>query len=460
MMKHPAKTKRITGLLCAFYLIAALHSVALAQQRPNILFILADDLGYGDLSCYGNENPTPHIDSLARDGVRFTDFYVAASTCTPSRFALLTGRAPVRSRDALLNPLAFGEAYDNDRGIRPDETTIATRLRERGYRTAIIGKWHLGHSDPKFLPTRHGFDYFYGFTGGAIDYFTFHYGKVPDLHRNEQIIEQQGYTTDLITDEAVRFLQAQTKEQPFFLYLPYNAPHFGKPFDEAKKVAVNRMQAKPEDLARFSHLADLPRREYAAMMASLDDGVGRVLAALKANSLERDTLVIFASDNGGVLQLGGVNKPLRDQKGTLFEGGIRVPCLVRWPGHIPAGRILREPASMLDWFPTWSALTGLPTRGALVDGVNLWPWLSGKGKLAERPLFWREVKAARDGGKETRAIRVGQWKMVRTAAQQDMLFKLQADLAEQNDLSQTQPEMLRRLRTKLDRWALKTVPSR
>lgn len=432
-------------LLCAL--------TATAQQRPNLLLIVADDLGYGDLGCYGGEIPTPQIDSLARDGARFTDFYVAASTCTPSRFALLTGRVPLRSRDHLEQPLAYGDATDAQRGIRPEETTIASLLAESGYRTALIGKWHLGHGETDFLPTRHGFEMFFGFTGGAVDYFTFRYGNAPDLHRNECVVDEPGFVTARLTQEAVTFLKGQNAEKPFFLCLAHLAPHFGKAWDAATQTAHNVLQPRAEELARVSNIADPERRDYAAMLLALDDGVGTVLQALDETGLASNTLIIFQSDNGGSLPHGGSNAPLRGMKTQLYEGGIRVPCLVRWPGKVKPGRMVREPVSALDWFPTFAKLAGLETNPkAPLDGIELSDSLTQSKPLPLRALFWKETAAQRDGGKTSSAVRQGKWKLINTPEGHTRLYNLETDPGESSDLFTTQPAITNQLQMALHDW--------
>jgi arylsulfatase A-like enzyme len=448
--------KRLAVLL----LLSLCCMAAAAHSRPNIVMIIADDLGYGDLKCYGSEIPTPHIDSLARGGARFTDFYVAASTCTPSRFALLTGRAPIRSRDRLLNPLAFGDANDEHRGLRTEETTLATKLGEAGNRTALIGKWHLGHGEAAFLPTQHGFQSFFGFTGGAVDYFTFRYGNVPDLHRNKRVVDEPGFVTMRLTEEAVTFLHAQTPEQPFFLCLAHLAPHFGKAWDASTQTARNVLQPRPEELARVPDLADRDRREYAATVLALDDGVGVVLDALKKTGLADNTLIIFQSDNGGAIPHGGSNKPLRGMKTQLHEGGIRVPCLVRWPGKIAPGRIVREPVSALDWFPTLSKLAGVPIDPkAPLDGMDITSLLTESAPLPPRTLFWTETAAERDGGKSSSAVRRGLWKLLVTPDGKTLLYDLIDEPVEEHDLSSTQTAVKDELQAALTAW-LQSVSNR
>jgi len=338
---------------------------------------------------------------------------------------MLTGRYPNRSRDRLTAALMFLKKRDADRGIRPEATTIAELLRKRGYHTGLVGKWHLGHGKTDFLPLRHGFAQFYGCTGGCVDYFTKCYGIQPDWYRGDRHVEEAGYATDLITHEAVRFLEAQKPDRPFFLHLAYTAPHYGKGWDPERKKVTNILQAKKSDLARFSHVEDERRRTYAAMVASMDDGIGRVLDALRRSGLERDTLAIFISDNGGDPRYGGSNGPLRSRKGTVFEGGIRVPFLVRWPGRIKPGSVSRQVACGVDLFPTLCRLVGIDATGIELDGIDLTPTLL-EGRVVDRSLFWSSYGDA---------YRQGPWKYVRTPEGNEMLFNLRKDPREQVDLA-------------------------
>ncbi|MBW3541905.1 MAG: sulfatase-like hydrolase/transferase, partial [Planctomycetes bacterium] len=389
-----------------------------AAERPNVLLIFTDDQGWGDVSCYHSEIPTPHIDSLARDGAKFTSWYAASSICTPSRFGLLTGRYPSRSRDRLLGALMRLWDSDADRGIRAEETTVAEVLQKQGYGTALIGKWHLGHGNVERLPLRHGFESFYGHASGCVDFFTMRYGIAPDWYRDEKLIDETGYATDLLTDEAVRFLHRQETQRPFFLYLAYNAPHYGKGYDPGKREVTNILQARPEDLARVEDIEDPTRRVFAAMVRSLDDGIGRVLAALKERGIEENTLVVFMTDHGGDPDYGGANGPLRGEKATLFEGGIRVPCLMRWPGRIRPGIVHDFVGSGLDLFPTFCRLAGVDPGPYRCDGVDLSQYLfERRGKPPEnRELFWELAEEA--------ALRSGPWKYVRTADGTESLFNL------------------------------------
>lgn len=422
--------------LCGLLLLLVGASVN-AAERPNILLIFADDLGSGDVSCYGSEIKTPHIDSLAREGAKFESFYVASPICTPSRFGLLTGRYPSRSQDQLMGALMFLDAKDDVRGIRPHEKTIAEYLRTAGYRTAIIGKWHLGHGLPEFSPSRHGFDYAYGCHGGCINYFTLKYGEKPDWYRDDVALEENGYSTDLITADAVRYLKEQKAGKPFFLYLAFTAPHYGKGWDETNKQTTNVLQAKPADRERFKHIADERRREFAGMVAAMDDGIGRVLETLRRQKLDQNTLVIFTSDNGGDPRYGGDNKPFRGQKAQLFEGGIREPGLMVWPGKIKPGTTVRTPVTTLDLFPTFCELAGIEQKTLALDGTSLVSLLTEGKAMPERDLFWKQPNSD--------ALRRGPWKYVRVA-KNEMLFNLETDASETNNLATDQPELLAKLK--------------
>jgi arylsulfatase A-like enzyme len=424
------------GLCCFLVLAASLRSA----ERPNLVLIFSDDQGWGDVSCYHGDIPTPNIDSLARDGARFTSWYVASSICTPSRYGLLTGRYPSRSRDRLLGALMSLEKEDATRGLHQGETTIASVLQRQGYVTGLVGKWHLGHGAKSFLPTRHGFDTFYGHTAGCIDFFTMRYGIKPDWYRNEKLIDETGYATDLITDEAIRFLARQKAEKPFFLYLAYNAPHFGKGYDPGKRQVTNILQAKKEDLLRVRHIKDPVRRVFSAMVLSLDDGIGRFLAALNKQGLAKNTLVIFMTDHGADPDYGGSNGPLRGEKATLFEGGIRVPCLMRWPGQIKPGTVVDSVCSSLDLFPTFCELSGADPSKYALDGRALGVAELNGQAIPPRELFWELHSEA--------ALRDGSWKYLRTADGKEYLFDLSKDRDEKTNLATTHPRIFHRLKAR------------
>lgn len=421
-------------------------SLPAAEKAPNILLIFTDDQGIHDVGCYGSEIPTPSIDRLAEQGTRFTQWYSASSICTPSRYGLLTGRNPSRSRDRLLGALMFMGEEDANRGIHSGETTIAQLLQQCEYQTALIGKWHLGHGNKKFLPTRHGFDFFRGHTGGCIDYFTMTYGNIADWYHQEQHVSKNGYATDLISEEAVRFLDRQRDaERPFFLYLSYNAPHFGKGWSPADQAPVNIMQPQAEQLKQVADIEDKIRREFAAMTIALDEGIGRVLAALKVNQLEKDTLVIFLTDHGGDPKYGGSNKPFRGDKATLFEGGIRVPCIMRWPGKIKANRVCDDVTSSLDLFPTFCGLAGIDAEQYRPDGIDLRPVLLEQKSLESRELFWELGAHERLERGAWIAVRDGDWKYLQDAAGNEYLFNLHKDPYEKQNLIQQQPDKAKEL---------------
>ena len=443
--------------LCLFLsIVLAFSAVVVADDRPNILLIFTDDQGINDIGCYGSEIPTPHIDRLAEQGVLFENWYSASSICTPSRYGLLTGRNPSRSQDQLLSALMFMADEHKETGIQKGETTIATHLGEAGYDTALIGKWHLGHGKKSLLPTRHGFNSFIGHTGGCIDFFTMTYGAIPDWYNQEVLVSENGYATELITDEAIEYLEKRSQnEEPFFLYLAYNAPHFGKGWSPSTQLPVNLMQPQAKDLQRVASIGDKVRREFAAMSVSLDDGVGRVMEALDAQGLSENTLVIFLTDHGGDPVYGGSNLPYRGDKATLFEGGIRVPCIMRWPGTIEAGQRNASLTSSLDLFPTFLEMAGLSAERDLVDGQSLLAALRDNDSIGDdRALFWELGAHAELERKPWSAARQGDWKYLETPYDGEFLFNLAKDPYERRNLKDEEPERflaMRQLRDELDR---------
>ncbi|MEM8955944.1 MAG: sulfatase-like hydrolase/transferase, partial [Verrucomicrobiota bacterium] len=453
--------------LLIFLLLATTVSVhsSVAQTHPdqtaplpNIVLIFTDDQGINDVSCYGSEIPTPNIDRLAREGLKFTNFYAASSICTPSRFGLLTGQNPARSQDQLLSALMFLPDEDKDRGLRPHETTVAGVLRDRaGYDTALIGKWHLGHGDNKFLPTNHGFNSFIGHTGGCIDFFTMTYGIVPDWYHDTEHVNENGYATELISEEAIAYLKSRadgasaTAASQFFLFLPYNAPHFGKGWSPADEAPVNIMQPQAADLKRVDFIQDKVRREFAAMVVSLDDGVGQILDTLDETGLAENTLVIFMTDHGGDPRYGGSNRPYRGDKATLFEGGIHVPCLMRWPGKIEPGSTTNALTWALDIFPTLSHFVGADVSDLTLDGKNIAPIIldgdfgdpNSNQHHAGRELFWETGKHAHLDRGNWIALRQGPWKYLQDPnADTPFLFNLTNDPLESLNQAPLQPERL------------------
>jgi arylsulfatase A-like enzyme len=414
---------------------------AQAQERPNVLFILADDLGYGDLSCYGRPDyETPVLDRLATQGMKFMSAYAAAPVCTPTRCAFMTGRYPQHYEVGLQEPLT---ASSPPVGLPAGQPTVASRMRDAGYETALIGKWHLGWR-PEFHPNRFGFDEFYGSLSGALDYFT-HVAPdagseaVPDLWDNEQRVTTDGYLTDIFSDRAVDFI-ARPRNKPFYLSLHYTAPH--SPWEGPN----DRATADHTDHGLGPMTSGGSLEAYAQMMRSMDEGIGRVLAALRRARVERDTLVIFTSDNGG--ERYSFNWPFSFEKRFLHEGGIRVPAIVRWPGVVPAGAVTEQAAITMDLTATILAAAGAPAAGPL-DGESLLPVLTGEREPHERPLFWRTRTRA--------AARIGRWKYVQEGAE-EFLYDLDVDLGEKTDLKAREPAVFADIKERYDAWAAQMLP--
>ena len=417
------------------------------SRPPNILFIFADDLGYGDLSCYGRPDyRTPRLDRLAREGLRFTGNYTAAAVCTPTRVALLTGRYPARLPIGLVEPLRYG---DESVGLPPEHPTPASLLKRTGYETALIGKWHLGYL-PEHGPIRHGFDEFYGILSGGVDYFSHRepHGKL-DLHEGNVTVEQAGYMTDLLTDRAVQYLRRR-HAAPFYLALHYTAPHW--PWEGPGDTAASRRYRIVADTVKdrfVNGYADGGSpRTYAAMVQRLDEGVGRVLGALEDAGLSRDTFVVFTSDNGG--ERYSYNWPASEGKVSLREGGIRVPAIVRWPGKVPAGRTTDRTIITMDWTATMLALGGAAADPRYpLDGVDLLPLCQGKPTHLDRTLFWRTLKES--------AARQGVWKYLRSE-EEDLLFDIPNDPGERADLAAYEPGKLAELREQFQEWNARMLP--
>lgn len=410
--------------------------------KPHVILLVADDLGWGDVGYHGSRIQTPNIDALARRGVQLDQFYVQP-VCSPTRAALLTGRYPMRLglQCGVVRPWAR-------HGLPLAERTLAETLRKVGYRTAIVGKWHLGHVTPQYLPTRRGFDLQYGHYNGALDYFTHRRDGGHDWHRNDQPDYDRGYTTDLIGAEAERILAEHDPSQPLFLYVPFNAPH-------------TPLQAPPKWVDKYKHLKRRNRRIFAAMVACMDAAVGRITDAARKHLDPARTVVFFSSDNGGIRRLGS-NGKLRAGKGTLYEGGVHVPALISWPGQLTAGGIVRQPLHVVDLYPTLLHLAGVaePAKGRqdrLLDGKNAWPTVAS-GKPSPHASILLNVTPFHG------AVREGDWKLIRNGhitanavqakgSEQWELFNLRADPSETKDLSAAQPEILKRLQARLNAFS-------
>ena len=401
-------------LLLVLLVCLALFPEAAAQNaKPNVVVIIADDLGWNDI---GTRNPkivTPNLVKLAKDGVELQRFY-GYPVCSPARAGLLTGVLPRRL--GLVNIIMPGQA-----GITKATPTLPAKLKSAGYSTSLIGKWHLGNQNPASAV---GFDHFYGFMGGEVDYLkhTDKRGK-PDWQRDGKQIEESGYTTYLFADEASKQIRNRDKTKPFYLQVAFNAPHVDL--------------AAPEDLVA-KHKAD---GLYGAVVEGLDNGIGRILATLDEQGLRENTLVVFVSDNGAPRRTGS-NVPLRGYKASVEEGGIRTPAIIRWPKRIPAGVKLDQPIAIIDLFPSIAAALNLALTAELkLDGVNQWPAIAG-GKTLPRPAF---LVASSDI-----ALFDGDWKLVETNAGQRTLYNLKADISEAKDLLAAQPELAAKLGTQLD----------
>jgi len=475
-MRYPECT---TSLLAFFLVVSACGisssddaSLNVEKRLPNVLLLIADDLGYGELGCQGNQQiPTPHIDSIAKNGIRFTQGYVTAPFCSASRAGLMTGRMQTRFGYEF-NPIG-AKNEDPNEGLPVGERTLADHLVDAGYVNGLVGKWHLGGT-AKYNPIRRGFDEFFGFMheghyflpspysgsttwlrrktlpGGGKGRWTSRDGKTiysthmggtePDydadnpIYRDGQPVVEREYLTDAFTREAVSFIN-RNADRPFFLCVSYNAVH-------------SPMQGAENQMQRFKHIEDVHRRIFAAMLGNLDDSIGKVLEAVRANGLEENTLIFFLSDNGGpTKELTSSNLPLREGKGSMYEGGLRVPFMVQWKGQLNAGSDYDFPVTSMDIFGTVAELAKVKLDPKKTyDGVNLLPYL--QGKLKTRPheqLFWRV-------GERT-AIRVGDYKLLSNQRRKQKksweLYDLATDFGEKNELSSTHPEKKHEL---LENW--------
>ncbi len=412
-------------------------------EKPNIVLIVADDLGYGDLGCYGSKmNATPHIDALAASGLRFTDFHSAGPMCSPTRAAMLTGQYQQR----------FGRVFDSalsgishrDIGLPHEVVTLAEILKEEGYATACFGKWHLGYQPP-WLPPDQGFDVFRGLASGDGDFHT-HINRSgnEDWWHNNEIAMENGYTTDLITKHSVHFI-TKHRGEPFFLYVPHLGIHFPWQSPEDPPHREKGTSYHNDKWGRIPNPSDVSPH-VRAMIESLDQSTGQLIAALEKQKLIENTIVIFTSDNGGYLTYGekfrniSSNGPLRGQKTELYEGGHRVPTIVSWPGKI-APKVTHETTHSVDLFPTFATLAGIPSEKIQTDGIDLTSHLFEKDPLPDRMLFWR--------ADSDRAVRHGRWKLCLCGGKLE-LYDLDEDIGEQHNLANAHPVVTERL---LDAWA-------
>ncbi len=447
--------------LAAFLLLQICLSDAVAagpERPPNILLIVSDDQGWRDLGCFGRKDIlTPRLDQLAREGVRATSFYVTWPACTPSRGSILTGRYPQRNglyemiRNDLVNyghrftEVEYAVSPEMTLGMDSREVMLSQLLRQAGYRCGAVGKWDSGRAR-RFLPLQRGFDFFYGFANTGIDYYTHERYGIPSMFRgNERTTADRGvYATTLFQREAARFLQ-ENRDDRFFLYLAFNAPHSASTFADnaARPGAGVGVQAPKEWLEKYPERnAQDGVTRYLAAVSCMDAAIGELLDLLRNLGLEQNTLVMFLSDNGG--SGNGGNAPLRAGKSALFEGGLRVPFIARWPGHIPANTETEELLTTLEVFPTLRAAAGVKQPpGLALDGFDMLPVLQGKAKSSRREMFWQM--------RESKAARVGSHKWVESA-KGGGLFDLSHDPGEKTDLSTAKPEVVDQLKERFAAW--------
>ncbi len=457
--------KKLSYLLLIFNILLVTNST-FSQTQPNIVLIMADDLGYADLSCYGAENiQTPHLDALAAEGVRLTDFYANGPECTPTRTALLTGRYQQRVGGlecaiGLGNIGRYTEAKQlsdqGELGLPVTFNALPMMLNGQGYNTAIIGKWHLGEGEA-YRPAVHGFDYSIGPLGGAVDYFhhtepvgefigTYMEGN-HDFYRNDAPHQRGGYyMTHLLTDEAVEWVNIQKEDQPFFLYLPYTTPHlpYQAPYDY-----------QPEKLT-MEHWNKSDKEVYAAMIEDMDAGIGKILDKLEEKGIADNTIVIFFSDNGP--NKTGNTGPYSGNKGHVYEGGIRVPCIIRWPGKIEEGGISSQPFISMDLTASIAAITKA-TPPKPLDGIDLIGHITARKADFSRDLFWRKKRAAQVRS----AVRSENLKYIREEDKgkfEEYLFDLKNDPGEKHDLKADRPEDFKRLKKLLAEWEEEVRPER
>ena len=443
MLRTPFFTVSVLLLFLTAWNAVVCRSLEAADaQRPNILLILADDLGYGDVGFNGCDDiPTPNIDSLAADGVRFANGYSSHPFCSPMRAGLMACR--YQQRFGYVTNIAF-DPHNQVMGIPTDQHTLAKRLQGAGYRTGMVGKWHLGAAAP-FHPLNRGFEFFYGFLGGGHDYFVV--DTTVQLRENYRAAIDdngtptgfEGYLTDRLTDKALEFI-GQDNDKPYFAYVAYNAPH-------------TPLQAPEKKIAQFAQIKNMKRRKYAAMVSAMDDQIGRLLAEVDRRGQRDNTLVIFLSDNGGPEHANASdNGPLRGQKGDVFEGGIHVPFVMRYPKSIPAGLVFDDPVISMDASCTALALAGSPITAEL-DGVNLIPFVAGEQTgQPHDALFWKK------SGGSSWAVRRGEEKLLQQNGSPE-LYNLASDLAEKNDLAKGNGDAVESLRAVFELWDKENQPN-
>jgi len=438
----PQVTRRTAIASAAAPLVAALGAQSLQGQtsKPNIVYIMADDLGYADVSCYGRrEYKTVAIDRLAAEGTRLLQAYASSAVCSATRTALITGRYQYRLPVGLAEPIPTGAT---NIGLPPEHPTLPSILREAGYGTALVGKWHLGNL-PTYGPLQSGYDHFWGFRDGGLDYFTHKFGE-GGLWDHDAKVEEAGYLTELIGNKAVTLVRDYAaKAKPFFLSLHFNAPHW--PWEGPNDGGPGaRVVAQPTDYEG----GDMAT--YAAMVTAMDEQIGRVMQALESTGIANNTIVIFTSDNGG--ERFADTWPFTGMKTELLEGGLRIPAIIRWPGHVPAGVTNDQVAISMDWFPTLLAAGGTaPHPDYPTDAMNLLPILTGQATPVQRTLFWRYNEKAQ------RAVRSGDLKFLKIR-DNTFLFNVVKDPLERANLKNRQPEDYARLLQAFEEWNTQMLP--
>lgn len=450
------------------FLFALFFGCSALAKQPNVILIVSDDQGYPDLGCIGTKPVlTPNLDKLAAEGVRGTNYYVTWSACTPSRSSILTGRFPQRNglydmvRNDLVNygylypPAEYAVSPEMTLGLDPKEITIGDMLKKAGYVTGCVGKWDMGQAK-RFLPLQRGFDFFYGHGNNGIDYYTHERYGVPSLFRgNVRTEEDKGqYITDVFRRESLYFINEQMGQKPFFLYLAFNAPHSASSFapevEEGKKKAGVGVQAPEKYVAMYrDKVKDEKLARYYGAVTCMDEAIGAVMDAVEKAGQTENTIFLFMSDNGG--SGNGGNAPLKGNKSTMWEGGLRVPFIARWPGKLPAGKVTDEFLTSLELVPTLIAATGAQApEGVKLDGFDMMPILRGETKSPREEMFWQR--------RDEKAARVGNWKWSDSAKAKG-LYDLSTDIGETKDLSKEKPEVVKMMKQKFADWQAEMAAS-
>lgn len=447
--------------LLTIFLLGGVCFAAQPKPRPNVVLIVSDDQGYPDLGCMGTKPLiTPNLDKLAAEGVRGTSFYVTWPACTPSRGSMLTGRYPQRNGlyDMVRNDLVnFGHRFDAEEyavspemtlGLDVREVTLGDMMRQAGYVTGCVGKWDMGQAR-RFLPLQRGFDFFYGHGNNGIDYYTHERYGVPSLFRgNERTEKDKGtYVTDVFRREALEFVNGHMGKKPFFLYLAFNAPHgasiFGEGTKEGEKKLSEGVQAPEKYVAMYrGKVKDEKLARYCGAVTCMDEAIGAVMEAVEKAGQTGNTIFVFLSDNGG--SGNGGNEPLRGQKSTMWEGGLRVPFILRWPGKIPAGKVTDEFLTSLELVPTLLSAAGAKgPEGVKLDGFDMLPVLRGEAKSPRTEMYWQR--------RADKAARFENWKWVESGKGSG-LYDLSTDLGEKKDLSAEKPEVVKVMKERFEKW--------